>query len=87
LRLDQALGRQREPISPIDIPELLKVRCTFPEPISTPEQLTRVIQLLTAELCGTLAARHEGARRLDLVFQRIDPELCQPTHRHGGSFA
>src|SRR5262249_55777825 len=34
LRLDQALGRQREPISPIDIPELLKVRRAFAEPIS-----------------------------------------------------
>jgi protein ImuB len=72
LRLDQAFGGQREPISPIEIPELVKVRRRFPEPTSTPEQLTRVIELLTAELCEVLAARHEGARRLDLVFRRVD---------------
>lgn len=87
LRLDQAFGRQREPISPIDIPELPKVRRKFPEPISTPEQLTRVIEMLVAELCNALAALHEGARRLDLVFQRIDRSFASvrigtaaPTH-------
>src|SRR5262249_1139409 len=69
---DQAFGRQREPISPIEVPELVKVRRRFPEPISTPEQLARVIELLGSDLCDALATRHEGARRLDLVFRRVD---------------
>lgn len=76
LRLDQAFGGQQEPISPIDIPELLKVRRTFLEPISTPEQLAHVIELLVTELRDALAARHEGARRLDLVFRRVDGALA-----------
>jgi protein ImuB len=87
LRLDQAFGRQREPIGPIEIPERVKVRRKFPEPISTPEQLTRVIEVLVVEFCNALAARHESARRLDLVFQRIDRSFASirigtaaPTH-------
>jgi protein ImuB len=70
--LDQALGRAGEPIEPILPPELCRVRQGFPEPIATPEDLARVTELLAEALCEKLLRRDLGARRLDLLFQRVD---------------
>lgn len=72
LRLDQALGRAAEPIDPLIPAELPAVRRTFVEPIATPEQLQRVIPPLADALCRQLDDRSLGARRLDLVFHRLD---------------
>lgn len=72
LRLDEALGRAAEPIDPLIPAELPAVRRVFAEPIATPEQLQRVIPLLTDALCRQLDDRSLGARRLDLVFHRLD---------------
>jgi protein ImuB len=71
-RLDQALGRVPEPIEPILPPDLCRVRQSFPEPVCTPEDLGRVIEILAAALCEKLHRRDEGACRLDLVFTRVD---------------
>lgn len=80
-RLDQALGLAPEAITPI-LPPAARRRCmNFAEPISTPEDLKRAIDILTRQLCRDLEEREEGARRLDLVFGRVDgrPEAIRIT--------
>lgn len=71
-RIDQALGRVREPIEPIAPPNFVSARLAFPEPLLTPEALSHVIARLTDLVCAELERRGEGARRLDLIFERID---------------
>ena len=71
-RLDQALGRLAEPLAPFCPPELIQVRNAFAEPIGAPETLARCIAHLTGRLCPMLERRGLGARRLDLLFERID---------------
>ena len=72
IRLDQALGRVREPIQPVLPPDTISVRRTFVEPLSTAEAFVAVILVLVGEACTVLEQRGEGARRLDLVFERVD---------------
>ena len=71
-RLDQALGRVREPIAPIAPPGMVAARLAFPEPLLTAEALSAVIARLAGVVCGALERRGEGARRLDLLFERVD---------------
>ena len=74
-RLDQALGRLREPIEPIRAPELIEVRRQFAEPIAAPETLARYTGKLVDALCALLVAKGVGARHLDLLFHRVDSAL------------
>lgn len=71
-RLDQALGRAPEAIQPVLPPGTVAARRAFAEPISTAEAIRTVIPVLVAEACAALERRGEGARRLDLVFERVD---------------
>ncbi|MFE1598544.1 DUF6504 family protein [Methylobacterium sp. ID0610] len=71
-RLDQALGRAPEPLAYLTPAEIPRARLAFPEPIGAPETLARVVARLTALLGLDLERRGLGARRLDLVFRRID---------------
>ncbi len=71
-RLDQALGREPEPIEPIHPPEIIATRLGFIEPLLTTESFSAAIAQLTARLCDKLEKAGRGARRLDLLFQRID---------------
>jgi protein ImuB len=75
-RLDQALGREPDPIEPLFPADTPTRRRAFAEPIGAPEVLERVTADLVRDLCRDLEARGEGARRLDLVFRRVD-NLCQ----------
>jgi protein ImuB len=71
-RLDQALGRLREPISPRrPVPER-RARRLFAEPISTEAAITRAVRALLAELCAGLERQGSGARRLELAIFRLD---------------
>ncbi|TIM85357.1 DNA polymerase Y family protein, partial [Mesorhizobium sp.] len=63
-RLDQAFGRVSEPIEPIR-----------PEEIGAAETITRYTGKLVAELCAALERRGLGARRLDLLFFRVDNRI------------
>lgn len=72
LRLDQAAGRVTEPIRPILPDTAVQVRLGFVEPLLTAEAFAAVIEKLTAELCAELSRRDQGARRLDLRFERVD---------------
>jgi protein ImuB len=74
-RLDQAMGRLREPIEPARPPELIEARRHFAEPISAPETLARYTGKLVEALCEELTAKGVGARRLDLLFHRVDSAL------------
>jgi protein ImuB len=74
-RLDQAMGNLSEPIDPIRPPSLSEVRRIFAEPIGAPETLARYTGKLTVQLCEALEAGALGARRLDLLFHRIDNRI------------
>ena len=71
-RIDQALGRVSESIDPVASPDLVAARLAFPEPLLTPEALSGVIARLSSLVCAELERRAEGARRLDLTFERVD---------------
>ncbi len=71
-RLNQAFGRVSEPIEPIRPEEIVEVRRNFAEPIGAPETIARYTGKLVAELCAELETRGLGARRLDLLFFRVD---------------
>ncbi len=71
-RLDQAFGRVSEPIEPIRPEEIVEVRRNFAEPIGAAETIARYTGKLVAELCASLETRGLGARRLDLLFFRVD---------------
>ena len=76
LRLDQALGLQREPVAPeAELPHF-GVRMTLPEPIGLHSDVMAALSRLLGRLCQTLAHYHHGARRLRLELQRVDRETA-----------
>ena len=71
-RLDQAFGRIFEPIMPV-LPEKIFAHClAFAEPLTTPENLQTVMPMLTQAVCTHLERAGQGARKLDLLFERVD---------------
>jgi protein ImuB len=72
LRLDQALGHAFEPISPLVPQEMPSRRAAFAEPIGRLEDLKHALDRLTVALCRDLARLGLGARRVDLIFGRVD---------------
>ena len=74
-RLDQAVGRIVETIDPVRPPELIEVKRLFAEPIGAPETLHRYTGKLAVQLCEQLEAKGLGARRLDLLFHRVDSQM------------
>ncbi|WP_316204519.1 DNA polymerase Y family protein [Bradyrhizobium sp. SZCCHNS3051] len=72
LRMDQALGAASEALVALVPPEVPRGKMRFAEPLSDPENLQRVIGILCQSLTEDLARRGVGARRLDLVFLRVD---------------
>jgi len=73
--LDQARGRESQPIEPVRPPGLLEVRRAFAEPIAAAETILRCTSELITALCAALADRDLGARRLDLLFHRVDNRI------------
>jgi protein ImuB len=71
-RLDQALGTQAELIEPIEAPEVPSAKCSFTEPAANPEFIRQAIETLAEKLCKELEAKGFGARRLDLIYRRVD---------------
>ena len=72
LRVGQARGRVDAPLRPGGPPEVVSVRRTFVEPLSTAEAFATVIPVLVGDVCVQLERRGQGARRLDLVYERVD---------------
>lgn len=71
-RLDEVLGRARQPVSPIfEAPAFVAER-RFAEGITNRDHLESTIAALAGDLCGLLARHGEGARRLCVTFFRVD---------------
>ena len=71
-RLDQAAGTLFEPIVPLVPPTLIQARLAFVEPLLTPQAFSSVIARLVQTVCADLERAGQGARRLDLLFERVD---------------
>lgn len=71
-RLDQALGATADPLIALQRPDMPRVTLRFAEPVGDPEDLRRIIAALCDRLMPELERRGIGARRLDLVFLRVD---------------
>ncbi len=87
LRLDQALGRIPEAIEPLLPEPPIAETLAFLEPLLTADALSAAMAQLAESLCRRLEERGQGARRLELVFQRVDNSrqdqhiaLAQPSH-------
>jgi protein ImuB len=74
-RIDQAMGREYEIIDPVASPELIEVSRAFAEPIGAAETIERYTRILIEKLCGALEEASLGARRLDLLFIRVDNRI------------
>jgi protein ImuB len=71
-RLDQAIGRVREPLTSVVPFETPVAERRLLEPIGTPDSIAQVIEDLVGDLVETLRMRGLGARALDLALQRVD---------------
>jgi len=71
-RLDEALGRRGESLSPRRPVAPLRSRMAFAEPIAAPTDIAAAVRHLLADLCRHLAEARRGARRLELVLYRAD---------------
>lgn len=72
LRLDQALGRQDEALSPRLPVAPLSVERHLAEPITLTDDIERLVFLLATALKADLERRGEGARVLALLLFRVD---------------
>jgi protein ImuB len=71
-RLDQALGRVDEPISPREPRPGHRAALNLAEPVGHLEGLDALTRRLVRELCAGLETASAGARRLVLTFMRVD---------------
>ncbi len=74
-RLDQALGRRREPLSPLRPVPARRARLGLAEPLLDGQALPGLLDSLLADLCRALAADGQGAHRLVLTAYRLDGSL------------
>ncbi len=72
LRLDQAFGHVDEPLQPVVPDEAVTHRLSFTEPLLTADAFRAAIDELLVPVCQKLEATGQGARRLDLLFARVD---------------
>jgi protein ImuB len=78
-RIDQALGREDEPIAPrLPVPPYVAER-RFAEPIALEADVLGTIENLAHELNRLLQRRGEGARRLQAVLFRADGKVHRIT--------
>lgn len=77
LRLDQALGRQPESITPLADAPHYGVRLTLPEPIGLCQDVMAGTSRLLDQLCDRLKAHEMGARVLCLTLRRVDQDSQQ----------
>jgi protein ImuB len=71
-QLDYAQGTAFEPLEPVPPRTLVRQRLSFVEPLLTAEAFATVIARLCRAVCTALERQGEGARRLDLVCERVD---------------
>jgi protein ImuB len=73
--LDQVIGRIGEPIDPVRPPDIIEVRQGFAKPIGAAETIARYTGKLVVQLCEVLESKGLGAKRLDLLFHRVDNRI------------
>ncbi len=71
-RLDQFLGHESEPITPLRPPPAADARLAFAEPIGRSEDVAAALDRLLAGICRQLERADRGARRLELALYRVD---------------
>ena len=72
MRLDQALGRLNEPVSPrLPVPPLAVER-HLADPVVVEDDISRLVLMLSETLKADLERRGEGARTLRLALFRVD---------------
>jgi protein ImuB len=71
-QLDRALGREREPLTPRLPVAPYVAEKSFHEPIAREEDVLASVERLAARLKTALAARGDGARRIELALFRTD---------------
>lgn len=76
-RVDQALGRQPEPISPQNPPPQYRARLSFAEPIGRLEDIEEACRHLLKTLSRQLETAGRGVRRLEIGFYRVDGSLVR----------
>jgi protein ImuB len=74
MRLDQALDRQPEQITPLAEPPHYGVRLSFPDPIGLFDDVMAGTARLLDRLCARLKAQEAGARVLCLTLRRVDQQ-------------
>ncbi len=79
LRLDQAMGRVREALTFRRPPSPWFARLAFGDPISAPDDMTRVTGDIALKLCARLEAEGRGGRRFEIGFHRLDGLVCTLT--------
>ncbi|MEX0300061.1 MAG: DNA polymerase Y family protein [Kordiimonas sp.] len=77
IRLDQALGKQEEPIKPLQPLPSWQVRQAFMEPMVHIETLETAVVQLMQRLCVALCAAEQGAMRIQLSAFRVDGTVQQ----------
>lgn len=83
LRLDQALGKQKELLVSEDIPPPLRALRKLAEPIGHLDGLSQVLSDLTHDLCALLEREGCGARGLLFTAYRVDGGVLQCEARTG----
>jgi len=88
LRLDQALGRQAEPLSPLQPETVYAAHRNFAEPVTSPGNLLYVAGHLAKDVTAQLEGHGKGARRYTLGFYdtqggvfEISVSLARPNHK------
>lgn len=71
-RLDQALGALPEPLDPVVPPTVIAIGQRFAEPILTAEAIAHWLGVLVPRLALALEQAGLGARRIELVAERVD---------------
>ncbi|MHC9235066.1 Y-family DNA polymerase [Pseudooceanicola sp. 502str34] len=74
MRLDQALGRQPEQVTPLSDPPHYGVRMTLPEPIGLQDDVMAGLARLLERLCAKLQVQEAGARMFRLTLRRVDQD-------------
>jgi protein ImuB len=78
-RLDQLNGTAGEPLSPLMSTPPRRARLAFAEPIGKRDDMTAGLDQLLDDLCAVLEQASEGARRLSLIFCRMDGTVAEAT--------
>ena len=71
-RLDQALGRLAEPITPRAHERPYRERLAFPDPLVQASDIAEALKLLLQRLCMRLRQERYGCRRLEFECHRVD---------------